>query len=53
MIEAVARDIVRQWFKVFKKDPRVMKTSVVEEAEQLLGPELVNEIREDILNENN
>ncbi len=53
MIEAVARDIVRQWFKVLKKDPRVLKTSIVEEAEELLGSEFVNEIREEILNENN
>lgn len=49
MIEAVARDILRQYFKVLKKDPSVSKPEAVEEAEQILGDEVVQEIKDSIL----
>lgn len=48
MIEAVARDILSQYFKVLKKDPSIKKSQVVVEAEQLLGEEIVQEIQESV-----
>jgi hypothetical protein len=51
MLEAVARDVLRQYFKVLKKDPNISKPEVVVQAEEILGEELVNEIKEVINNE--
>jgi hypothetical protein len=50
MIEAVARDILSQYFKVLKKDPTIKKSQAVEEAELLLGEEIVQEIKNSIDN---
>jgi hypothetical protein len=50
MIEAVARDILSQYFKVLKKDPIIKKSQAVEEAELLLGEEVVQEIKNSIDN---
>jgi len=50
MIEAIARDILSQYFKVLKKDPTVKKSQVVEEAELLLGEEIVQEIQKSVNN---
>lgn len=50
MQEAVARDILVQYFKVIKKDlEAVQKPDAVKQAEDILGPEVVQEIRESIL----
>lgn len=53
MMDGVARDILRQWFKVLKKDPSVNKPAAVTNAEEHLGEEIVNEIKESINNESN
>lgn len=51
MIEGVARDVLRQYFRVLKKDPSIQKPQPVLDAEELLGEEVVNEIKEVIDNE--
>ena len=53
MMDGVARDILRQWFRVLKKDPSVNKPAAVSEAEEYLEEEVVNEIKELIDNEGN
>lgn len=51
MTEAIARDVLRQYFRVLKKDPNIEKPQTVIDAEEILGKELVNDIKKIVDNE--
>lgn len=51
MTPGLARDILRQYFRVLKKDSDIEKPQPVVEAEEMLGEEVTQEIREMVENE--
>jgi len=48
---AIACDIVKQYLKVLQKDPNVKKPKAVLEAEELLGEDFIEEIKEELYKE--
>lgn len=51
MLEGAARDVLVQYFKVLKLNPSTEKPGAVLEAEELLGDEVVQEIKASVLGE--
>ena len=48
---AIACDIIKQYLKVLKKDPNIKKPKAVSEAEEFLGEDFIEEIKEELYKE--
>ena len=48
---AIACDIVKQYLKVLQKNPNVKKPKTVADAEEFLGEDFVEEIKEELYKE--